>query len=281
MKEIKKLLQITDNLREKYPRSFPLDGRLVGDIGEILACHNYQLYLMPENEKKIDAKEYITDKEVQIKSTMKKYFTFPYDKPAEYLLAIKINTDRTFYTNKKGEEIYSAGSIKEVYNGPTKYITNWINKTNKKAFRKSYFSFSLGRLEKLNQLVKDNERIKKRKYYFRLSSFGYMPICNRTTIELINDNHLLFEIKNNSGNLINREIIEINSDKLTILIDIINKNEWKEKYENNNILDGGGWDFRLINNSENYEIVSSGSNLYPKNYNKIYKLLKEMINRDF
>ena len=31
--EIKALLEITQNLRDKYQLGFPLDGRLVGDIG--------------------------------------------------------------------------------------------------------------------------------------------------------------------------------------------------------------------------------------------------------
>jgi len=36
MKEIKQLLEITQRLREQYKRGFTLDGKLVGDIGNVL-----------------------------------------------------------------------------------------------------------------------------------------------------------------------------------------------------------------------------------------------------
>jgi hypothetical protein len=46
MQEIKQLLSITKTLKEKYNRSFSLDGRLVGDIGEVLAAEKYCLELL-------------------------------------------------------------------------------------------------------------------------------------------------------------------------------------------------------------------------------------------
>ncbi len=45
MREIKQLLEITQQLRDQYKRGFPLDGRLVGDIGEVLAAEKYGLDL--------------------------------------------------------------------------------------------------------------------------------------------------------------------------------------------------------------------------------------------
>ncbi len=37
MKEIKQILAITKKLKVKYGRNFLLDGKLVGDIAEVLA----------------------------------------------------------------------------------------------------------------------------------------------------------------------------------------------------------------------------------------------------
>jgi hypothetical protein len=60
MKEINELLVITQKLREKYKkygRQFTLDGKLVGDIGEVLAAEKYGLDLLGENEPMHDAVE--------------------------------------------------------------------------------------------------------------------------------------------------------------------------------------------------------------------------------
>ena len=63
MQEIQQLLAITKQLRDnpKYQgRKFSLDGKLVGDIGEVLAAEKYGLELLPENAFKHDAKEIAT-----------------------------------------------------------------------------------------------------------------------------------------------------------------------------------------------------------------------------
>ena len=39
---VKEMLQIVENLQKSYPKKkFTLDGRLVGDLGEILVEENY------------------------------------------------------------------------------------------------------------------------------------------------------------------------------------------------------------------------------------------------
>jgi hypothetical protein len=83
--EIIRLLDITKSLRGKYSRSFTLDGRLVGDIGEALAKEFYNIELLPENTPQYDAIEIDTNRKIQIKTTMKKYFTFPFDHIPDYV----------------------------------------------------------------------------------------------------------------------------------------------------------------------------------------------------
>lgn len=49
MKEIKQLLSITKLLKDNplnHGRTFTLDGKLVGDIGEVLASEKYGLELL-------------------------------------------------------------------------------------------------------------------------------------------------------------------------------------------------------------------------------------------
>jgi hypothetical protein len=43
MLEIKQLIVIAQKLRAQYQRSFSLDGRHVGDIGEVLGADKYGL----------------------------------------------------------------------------------------------------------------------------------------------------------------------------------------------------------------------------------------------
>ena len=78
MKEIKELLSITKKLKAQYDRSFTLDGRLVGDIGEVLAARKYGLILLDENTLVHDAVEKSTNRKIQIKSSFKGYSYFPF-----------------------------------------------------------------------------------------------------------------------------------------------------------------------------------------------------------
>ena len=46
---VPRLLEIMAALRAAYPdRKFTLDGRLVGDLGEVLAAEHYDIELLPE-----------------------------------------------------------------------------------------------------------------------------------------------------------------------------------------------------------------------------------------
>jgi hypothetical protein len=148
MQEIKQLLSITKTLKEKYNRSFSLDGRLVGDIGEVLAAEKYGLELLNENAFKHDAKEIATGRMVQIKASFKNnsYFPFGEDKIPDYFLSINILEN---------------GDIEELFNGPGTYIVEHYIKPRKlKHYKNTYYTLSKGVLRELNKEVLEKDKIK-------------------------------------------------------------------------------------------------------------------------
>lgn len=145
MKEIKQLLEITRALKSQHNRSFTLDGKLVGDIGEVLAKEKYGLQLYDENHPIHDAYQISTGRKVQIKSSFKGYSYFPCNQVPDYFLSLVIT--------EKGELI-------ELFNGPGQYIVEHYIKPNKlKPFRNSYYSLAKGILQRLNQQVPDKDKI--------------------------------------------------------------------------------------------------------------------------
>jgi hypothetical protein len=148
MQEIKQLLSITKTLKEKYNRSFSLDGRLVGDIGEVLAAEKYGLELLSENAFKHDAKEIATGRMVQIKASFKNnsYFPFGEYKIPDYFLSINILEN---------------GDIEELFNGPGTYIIEHYIKPRKlKHYKNTYYTLSKGVLRELNKEVLEKDKIK-------------------------------------------------------------------------------------------------------------------------
>ena len=151
MEEIKQLLAITQKLKDKYVhlnKQFSLDGKLVGDIGEVLAAEKYGLRLLEENAVIHDAEEIATGRMVQIKSSFKgnSYFPFGNDRIPKYFLSVVIS---------------DTGEITELFNGPGQYIyDNYIIKNNLKGYRNSYYTLSEGVLKKLNADVDEKNKIK-------------------------------------------------------------------------------------------------------------------------
>ena len=151
MQEIQQLLAITKLLRDNpkhQGRKFSLDGKLVGDIGEVLAAEKYGLELLSENAYKHDAKEIATGRMVQIKASFKNnsYFPFGEDKIPDYFLSINILEN---------------GDIEELFNGPGQFILeHYINKQGLKHYKETYYTLSKGVLKKLNMLVQEEEKIK-------------------------------------------------------------------------------------------------------------------------
>jgi hypothetical protein len=150
MKEITQLLEITANLKELYKdehkRNFTLDGKLVGDIGEVLVAQKYGLTLYPENHPTHDAFEKTTKRNIQIKSTFRGSTTyFPKTHFPDYFLVVKILPN---------------GDLEEIFNGPGSFIVeNYIQARNIKSERKYAFSLSTKLLKELNMLVHPSEKI--------------------------------------------------------------------------------------------------------------------------
>ena len=146
---IKNLLAETENLQKLFKDSgkkFTLDGRLVGDIGEVLAEKQYDITLHKGIKEKYDA---VTPdgKQVQIKATMKKALSFPCNpaKIPDYYLGVKIESD---------------GSLTEIFNGKGTDIAKAIEK--RKATSNGLHMIDIDSLSKLDKVVEINDKIPKR-----------------------------------------------------------------------------------------------------------------------
>jgi hypothetical protein len=94
-------------LKDEYPsRAFTIDGRLVGDIGEIIATLEYDVVLDDVAKRDHDGKA-SDGRNVQIKATFREQLTFV--TVPDYYLGLKLNRD---------------GSFEEMFNGPGKVISN-------------------------------------------------------------------------------------------------------------------------------------------------------------
>ncbi len=146
--KIKELLDIVNSLQKIYPhKKFTLDGRLVGDIGEILAEQHYCLKVFDKVKPDYDAETEHDKRNVQIKATMKNSVWYPRDKHPERFLAIEITAE---------------GEIKELYNGETKPFVEYLA-TRKRNNNYNYYTITKGILLKLNEQVDAKTRIKRRK----------------------------------------------------------------------------------------------------------------------
>lgn len=130
---IVQLLQIVESLRKQYPhKRFTLDGRLVGDLGEVIAEENYNLKLFTKVTAKYDG-ETPDGRAVQIKVTFHNTLGFPChaEEVPDFYLGLKL---------------YDDGSFDEVYNGPGYPIWQMISQT--KVPRTNLYTISISRLSK-------------------------------------------------------------------------------------------------------------------------------------
>ena len=142
---VKQMLAIVARLQKSHPKKrFSLDGRLVGDLGEILAEEKYQLTIYDKLVAHHDATT-SRGKLVQIKTTMQNSLTFPADHVPHYYLGLKIHPD---------------GRLEEIYNGPGSII--WKEIKHRKRPKNNLHSVSFTILERANRKVRASDRIKKR-----------------------------------------------------------------------------------------------------------------------
>lgn len=145
---IRQLLNIVESLRESYKsqnKQFTLDGRLVGDIGEVLVEEAYDIKLFEDLQKHHDGVS-SDGRLVQIKATMKSSLTFPGDHIPDYYIGIQIHGDGTFT---------------EIFNGPGHIAHKAVK--NRKPTKNNLHSISLKALQILSKGVTPKDRIFQRK----------------------------------------------------------------------------------------------------------------------
>ena len=145
-KKIVELKKIVNDLNKKYPqKEFTLDGRLVGDLGEILAEEMYKLKLYDKVVKGYDG-ETEDSRKVQIKTTFKGSISYPRDTHPELLLVLELDEE---------------GNPTTIYNGNTEPFIEYI-KTRKRNQSYNYYTVTSGIIKKLNEEVDKNSQIEKR-----------------------------------------------------------------------------------------------------------------------
>jgi len=138
------VFQGIESLQSAYPhRQFTVDGRLVGDIGEIIAELEYDVTLHAVSQPGYDG---VTSdgRRVQVKATFKDSLGFGLT--PDYYLGIKL---------------YPDGRYDEVYNGPGQLIYDRF--AHRAGIGEDLLSFPVKELRKLSALIPAAQRISKRK----------------------------------------------------------------------------------------------------------------------
>lgn len=139
---VRQLLGIVEKLCIAYPKKkFTLDGRLVGDIGEVLVEDAYDLTLFKDVKKHHDA-ESSDGRLVQIKATMKNNLTFPADHIPNYYL---------------GVQVHQNGNFTEVFNGPGAIA--WEAVKRRSSPKTNLYSVSIVTLKELQAQVRPKDKI--------------------------------------------------------------------------------------------------------------------------
>jgi hypothetical protein len=132
-----------DRLREAFPnRAFTIDGRLVDDIGEVIAALEYDVTLDSISQPDHDA--CCRDgRRVQVKATFKDSLTF--------------KTGPDYYL---GFKLYPDGRHEEVFNGPGRIILERY--VGRKGIGSQLLSFPIAELRLLSAQVDPVDRVPRR-----------------------------------------------------------------------------------------------------------------------
>ncbi len=130
-------------LKSTFPhRQFTIDGRLVGDVGEIIAELEYDVVLHEVSQPDHDGNT--TDgRNVQVKATFKNQLTF--------------KTTPDYYL---GFKLYPDGRYEEIFNGPGRLILDHY--AHRSGIGTKLLSFPISALRELSKQVSPDERIPKR-----------------------------------------------------------------------------------------------------------------------
>ncbi len=141
---LKSIFEAIERLKAAFPnRAFTIDGRLVGDVGEVIAALEYDLVFHDVSQPIHDATT-LDGRNVQIKATFKDSLTFK--TVPDYYLGLKL---------------YPDGRHEEVFNGPGKVIYDRYSK--RKGIGVVLLSFPVSELRSLSKDISPDERIVKRR----------------------------------------------------------------------------------------------------------------------
>ena len=142
-KGLKLILEGIGILQESFSnRKFTIDGRLVGDIGEIVAAAEFDIKLDETSRSRHDG-EASDGRNVQIKATFKESLTFR--SIPDYYLGLKLNWDGTYDV---------------IFNGPGYVIADHYG--HRQGIGEQLLSFPLAKLRELSATVPDRNRIPRR-----------------------------------------------------------------------------------------------------------------------
>ncbi|MFC4527268.1 hypothetical protein ISN76_11225 [Dyella halodurans] len=131
-------------LHSAFPnRHFTIDGRLVGDIGEVIAELEYDIKIHDVSQPDYDGTT-SDGRRVQIKATFKNSLTFK--STPDYFLGFKLHAN---------------GTYEEIFNGPGKLIYDRYQK--RKGLGTSLLSFPNTVLSELAKTVPPSDRIERRR----------------------------------------------------------------------------------------------------------------------
>lgn len=128
----------------KAGRRFTIDGRLVGDIGELIAAREFDITLDPKSRALHDAITNTNRRDVQIKATFKNHLSL--GRIPDLYLGLKLNRD---------------GSHEVIFNGPGQMLSNAFS--HRKNCGQELISFHINTLRQLNGGVKPRDRVPVRK----------------------------------------------------------------------------------------------------------------------
>lgn len=130
-------------LKAAFPqRAFTIDGRLVGDIGEVIAAIEYDLTLDTVQRPRHDART-SEGRDVQIKATFKNQLTIR--AVPDFYLGFRLSPD---------------GEFEEIYNGPGQPIADRFG--HRKGFGELLLSMPVSELRKLSVSIPPEQRIPRR-----------------------------------------------------------------------------------------------------------------------
>jgi len=140
---LKLIFEGINRLKGTFPKKeFTIDGRLVGDIGEVIAALEYDVELFDVLHRGHDGKT-SDGRLVQVKATFKDSLTF-----------------RTVPDYYLGLKLYRDGTHEEVYNGPGRLIFEKYK--HRRGIGKDLLSFPNNDLRELSARVPENDRVLKR-----------------------------------------------------------------------------------------------------------------------